>query len=84
MLKKWSPEFLAWAVGAVLGWDNKTIPPNTFLITGDKDMVFPYKNAKDAIVVRGGTHIMIYDKAAEISDILIAILNNDGAEKISA
>src|ERR1700733_15326900 len=83
MLKKWSPEFLAWAVGAVLGWGNKLIPENTFLITGDKDLVFPYKNAKDAIIVRGGTHIMIYDKAAEISKILKGILSNDGSEKIS-
>jgi pimeloyl-ACP methyl ester carboxylesterase len=84
MLKNWSPEFLAWAVGAVLGWDNKAVPPNAVLITGDKDLVFPYKNAKDAIIIRGGTHIMIYDKAAEISKILKGVLSNVGSEKISA
>jgi len=76
MLKKWSPDFLAWAIDAVLGWGNKIIPENTFLITGDKDLVFPYKNAKDAIVVRGGTHIMLYDKAEEISKLLKGILGN--------
>jgi len=81
MLKKWSPEFLAWAVDAVLGWSNKIVPANTFLITGDKDQVFPYKNAKDTILVKGGTHIMIFDKAPEISALLKGILNNDGPEK---
>ena len=75
MLKKWSPEFLKWAVEAVLKWDNKVVPENTYLITGDKDQVFPYKNAKDAIIVRGGTHIMIYDKAAEISELIKEILS---------
>ncbi|HZY37669.1 MAG TPA: alpha/beta hydrolase [Mucilaginibacter sp.] len=77
MLRKWSPEFLKWAIDAVLKWDNKVVPENTWLITGDKDLVFPYKNAQDAIVVKGGTHVMIYDKAHEISKILKDILNSD-------
>ncbi len=75
MLKKWSPEFLKWAVDAVLKWDNKIIPPNTYLVAGDKDLVFSCKNAKDAIIVKGGTHIMIFDKAAELSKILNEILD---------
>ena len=74
MLRKWSPEFLKWAIEAVLQWDNKIVPENTWLITGDKDLVFPYKNAKDAIIVKGGTHVMIYDKAHQISEILRRIL----------
>ncbi|MDF2431085.1 MAG: hypothetical protein JWP44_716 [Mucilaginibacter sp.] len=74
MLKKSSPVFLKWAMNAVLRWDNKTIPPNTVQITGDKDIVFPIKRIKEAIVVKGGTHIMIFEKAKEVNKILKRIL----------
>ena len=74
MLQNSSPVFLKWAMGAVLKWDNKTIPPNVVQITGDKDLVFNYKRIKDAIIIKGGTHIMIFDKANEINKLLKNIL----------
>jgi pimeloyl-ACP methyl ester carboxylesterase len=74
MLKNSSPTFVKWAMGATLHWDNKTIPPNTYIIIGDKDHVFDYRRIKDATVVKGGTHIMIFDKAKEINRILKRIL----------
>ena len=74
MLKNSSPVFLKWAMDAVLKWDNKIIPPNVIQITGDKDLVFDYKRIKDAIIVKGGTHIMIFEKAREINKILKRIL----------
>jgi len=74
MLKKSSPKFLKWAMGAVLKWDNRVIPPNVYHITGDRDMVFNYKRIKNAIIVKGGTHIMIFDKAKEINKLLKVIL----------
>lgn len=74
MLSKTSPKFLKWAAGAALKWENTTVPPNVYHITGDKDRVFNYKLIKDATIVKGGTHIMIFDKAKEINKILKAIL----------
>lgn len=74
MLGKSSPVFLKWAMDTVLAWDNKTIPPNVVTITGDKDRVFDHKRIRDAIIVKGGTHIMVFDKAREISKILKRIL----------
>lgn len=74
MLSKTSPKFLKWAMGAVLKWENTTVPPNVYHITGDKDRVFNYKLIKDATIVKGGTHIMIFDKAKEINKILKGIL----------
>ena len=79
MLRNWGAEFLRWAMGAIVNWDNKIIPPNTFHIIGDKDLVFPYSKIKNAIIVRGGTHIMIYDRAAEINRILKGIFDNETA-----
>lgn len=74
MLKKCSPEFLQWAMGAVLNWDNTIVPDNVFEISGDKDMVFPYKNLKDAEIIQGGTHIMIYDMPGEVNEFLNRVL----------
>jgi pimeloyl-ACP methyl ester carboxylesterase len=74
MLQKNSPFFMKWAMGAVLQWDNKIIPPNVYHIHGDKDLVFPIKTIKNATVVKGATHIMVFDRAKEINKWLKAIL----------
>lgn len=74
MLKKSSPVFMKWAMYAILHWQNNIIPPNIYHITGDKDLVFDYKRIKGATIVKGGTHIMIFDKAKEINELLREIL----------
>jgi pimeloyl-ACP methyl ester carboxylesterase len=74
MLKKSSPVFVKWAMGAVLKWNNQTIPPNVYHIIGDKDRVFNYKLIKDAIIIEGGTHIMVFDMAKQINKLLKTIL----------
>lgn len=74
MLSKNSPKFMKWALGAVLKWDNLTIPANVFHIHGDKDRVFPVKNIKDATIIKGGNHIMIFDKAKQVNKWLKSIL----------
>ena len=75
MLKNSSPVFMKWAMHAILNWDNSSIPDNLHHITGNKDLMFPYKRIRDATIIYGGTHIMIFDKAAEISRLLQEILH---------
>jgi len=77
MLQDWPTERIEWAMGAALYWDNSIVPENTYHINGDKDLVFPPKNIKDAIFVKGGTHIMMYDMPIEMNTILKGILNNE-------
>ena len=74
MLGNTSPAFMKWAMGAVVKWDNKTIPPNVYHIHGDKDLVFPYKNIKNTELVKGGTHIMVYNMAKQVNKLLKNIL----------
>lgn len=74
MLRNTSPTFMRWALDAILKWDNHTIPKNVFHITGDKDRVFPYQRIKGAVIVKGGTHIMIFNKAKVINTWLKNIL----------
>lgn len=61
-------------MGAVVKWDNKTIPNNVYHIHGDKDLVFPYKNIKNAELVKCGTHIMVYNMAKQVNKLLNNIL----------
>ncbi|HZY40209.1 MAG TPA: alpha/beta hydrolase, partial [Mucilaginibacter sp.] len=75
MLKNTSPKFLKWSMGAVLHWTNTTIPPNVYQVSGDKDVVFPYKKFSAAEIVPGGTHIMLFDKAKQVNQILKRILS---------
>jgi hypothetical protein len=74
MLKGTSPVFIEWAMSAILAWKNDIIPANIYHITGDKDLIFDYKKIKGATIVKGGTHIMIFDKAGEINKLLRPIL----------
>ncbi|PAW94098.1 hypothetical protein CKK33_11565 [Mucilaginibacter sp. MD40] len=75
MLTGSSPNFLKWAMGAVLAWRNQTVPKNVYHIIGDHDLVFPYKNIKaPTAVIKGGTHMMVFDHADEINKIIHQIL----------
>jgi pimeloyl-ACP methyl ester carboxylesterase len=74
MVQKSSPTFLKWAIGAALKFDNKIVPANVYHIAGDKDLVFNYKKIKSPIIIEGGTHIMVFDKARQMNKILKGIL----------
>ncbi|TWR26107.1 alpha/beta hydrolase [Mucilaginibacter achroorhodeus] len=75
MLADSSPSFLKWGAQAALHWRNDVIPPNLHHIIGDKDLVFPCKNIKNpTAVIKGGTHIMVFDRANEINTLLADIL----------
>jgi pimeloyl-ACP methyl ester carboxylesterase len=75
MLQNSSPIFLKWAMRAALYWKNDVEFSNLYHIIGDKDLVFPYQNIKNpTAVIKGGTHIMVFDKAAEINALLADIL----------
>jgi pimeloyl-ACP methyl ester carboxylesterase len=75
MLQNSSPIFLKWAMRSALYWKNDVEFSNLYHIVGNKDLVFPYQNIKNpTAVIKGGTHIMVFDKAAEINVLLADIL----------
>jgi pimeloyl-ACP methyl ester carboxylesterase len=65
------PAYLNWAVDQVLNWRNNWQPDNLIHIHGDKDKIFPIKKITATHVVKGGTHLMIYNRAQEISQIIM-------------
>src|SRR5690625_3171955 len=69
-------QYLDWAIEQMVGWERKHPAENVFHIQGDSDTVFPIKYISDCIVVKGGTHIMILNRAREISEKLTAIIED--------
>ena len=54
--------YLDWAIEQMLHWNRKKADSKVTHIHGDADEVFPIKNIKKYISVKGGTHIMILSK----------------------
>ena len=54
--------YLDWAIEQMICWSRTKIDPNVIHIHGDADEVFPVKNIKKFINVKGGTHLMIWNR----------------------
>ncbi|MEP7376355.1 MAG: alpha/beta hydrolase [Chitinophagaceae bacterium] len=61
------PYHLQWSINEVLNWKNDWQPENMIHIHGDKDKIFPIKNTAPTHIVKEGTHMIIYNRAGEIS-----------------
>ncbi|WP_300438843.1 alpha/beta hydrolase [Christiangramia sp.] len=55
-------KYLDWAIKNMVNWTCERPDEKVIHIHGDKDEVFPIKNMDNAIVVPGGTHIMIINR----------------------
>lgn len=54
--------YLDWAIEQVVLWERTIADENIIHIHGDDDDVFPIKNIRNCIVIKGGTHAMILNK----------------------
>ena len=54
--------YLSWSIEQMITWKRITRDEKVIHIHGDSDQVFPIKNIKNCIIVKGGTHIMILNK----------------------
>lgn len=62
--------YLKWSIKNVLKWEQNEHLKNLIHVHGTDDSVFPIKHIKNAILIEGGTHAMILNKAKNISDII--------------
>ena len=72
-----SPAYLDWSVDSVVNWQQKEPLPCTIHIHGDKDPIFPIQYIKNALVVKGGTHILIINRYKWINEWLGLILSDE-------
>jgi|SRR5690554_266443 len=66
-------QYLDWSIEKIVTWDRQEAVPGIVHIQGDKDPVFPIKYIKDCLVIPNGTHIMILNRASEISKLLLQV-----------
>jgi pimeloyl-ACP methyl ester carboxylesterase len=69
-------DFYRWAIGAILNWENETIPSNVVHIHGSNDKLLPYKFIKADITVNNGGHLMIIENADKVSELIKSIILN--------
>lgn len=68
------PHYLQWAIRHIASWQNEWQPASLYHIHGSKDHIFPLNLVEPTHIVEGGGHLMIHNRAEEISKILISIL----------
>ncbi|WP_366187215.1 alpha/beta hydrolase [Flavobacterium ovatum] len=69
--------YLEWAVEQVILW-NRTKPVDGIIhIHGDADDVFPIRNIKDCITLKGATHILILSKYKWLNENLPRLIMKD-------
>lgn len=76
ILRNTDGDFAKWAVDKILNWSNTSIPSNVIHIHGSSDKLLPLKTAHHKI--HGGEHLMIMNRAEELSQLVIQILSHRG------
>lgn len=66
--------YLDWSIEQIINWKRTEVDPEVIHIHGDADEVFPIRYIKNAIPVKGGTHIMILTKYRWLNDNLPKIM----------
>lgn len=70
--------FFRWAWQRVVTWKNKTVPAGLLHLHGSGDHMLPLQFIKADIIIRNGTHLMVVNRADEISGHLRRALVNSG------
>lgn len=73
VFEKTDPEFLRWAVRAILTWKNKEEVPH-ISIRGTRDKILPLLKANPDYVIEDGSHFMVVINSDQISSIINEIL----------
>lgn len=69
--------YLDWAIENMVCWDQEKTIKGVIHIHGDKDIVFPISNIEKCIIVTGGTHVMIVNRARWFNKNLPKIFNDN-------
>jgi pimeloyl-ACP methyl ester carboxylesterase len=74
IIKSSNPTFTKWAMGAIINWKNETVPSNIIHIHGKADKLLPFRYVKADYCIDKGEHVMVMDKAEELSALLKQII----------
>jgi pimeloyl-ACP methyl ester carboxylesterase len=62
--------FMKWALSAITVWENNIVPDNVIHIHGTADKIISPAHVTAQYWIEGGSHIMIYNRAREVSRII--------------
>ena len=71
---KW---YLDWSIKQMVCWEREIAVDGVVHIHGNADIVFPIKYIKNAIILEGGSHVMILSKGSKVSKLLLNIIENN-------
>lgn len=63
--------FLQWSINEIVTWSNVTKPTNCIQIHGTADKLFPVRRANVKHIIAKGGHFMVYNRAEEVSAIIL-------------
>jgi pimeloyl-ACP methyl ester carboxylesterase len=70
MLSKAPIDYYKRAARCVICWKSETYNPQIIHIHGTRDRVIPLSCVKPTYIIKGGSHMMVMDKAREIGEII--------------
>ena len=79
VIRESDPEFIRWALGAILNWKGERPGVPIYHIHGTTDEILPLKYTSPQYKIEKGTHLMILSKAQEVNDVLKDILDGNGS-----
>lgn len=68
------PHFLKWALHKVVVWQNDEVPENLVHVHGKRDRIFPFRFVTPDHTVENSGHLMVMNRAEEISNLLEALI----------
>lgn len=74
ILRDTDPRFVKWAIHELLCWTNKEKADPLYRIHGTNDRLIPGRHKGQVDIIEGGGHFMIYDRAKEISQLIVTKL----------
>lgn len=74
-------QFIKWSIGAILRWNLRLRPKALYHIHGEKDKILPVCYTRPNVVVKNGSHFMVWTKARHVSRLLAEALSLCSPEK---
>jgi hypothetical protein len=71
-----SKRYMNWATNEILNWKNEIRPKNLLHVHGTSDRIFLHQYTHADIKIKNGTHLMVHNRAEEISSILSEKINS--------
>lgn len=75
MIRDADPYFIRWSLDAVLQWHGASLSQPYVHIHGTRDIVLPHRYTQPTHIIPGGSHLMIFDRAAEINAVIAEVLS---------